>query len=78
MILEVHIQSLILNTNFVYFLLKSGELLSFEYVPLSTRNTDSNYQSMERRKNGSLTISIRIWHGNIFPISREQSSKNKI
>ena len=43
-----------------------------------TRNTDSNYVPMEGRKNGSLMFFSRIWHGNIFPISRDQSSQNQI
>ena len=43
-----------------------------------TRNTESNYVPMEGRKNGSLAIRIRIWLGNIFPISRDQSSRNQI
>ena len=53
------------------------------YGPLNmshwvTRNTDSTYVSMVGRKNGSLTIHSRIWQGNIFPISWDQSSRNKI
>ena len=43
-----------------------------------TRNTDSNYQMMERHKNGTLTIRSQISLGNIFAISRDQSSRNKI
>ena len=39
---------------------------------------DSNYLPEEGRKNGSLTIRSRNWLGNIFPISRDQSSRNKI
>ena len=30
------------------------------------------------RKNCSLTISTRFWLGNIFPISRDQCSRNQI
>ena len=33
---------------------------------------------MEGRKNGSLMIRSRIWHGNIFPLSRDQETLNKI
>ena len=33
---------------------------------------------MEGRENGSLMICSRIWQGNIFPISLDQSSRNKI
>ena len=33
---------------------------------------------MEGCKKGSLTIRLRNWLGNIFPISRGQSSRNKI
>ena len=43
-----------------------------------TRKTDSNYVTMEEHKNGSLTIHSRIRLGNIFPISRDQSSRKKI
>ena len=43
-----------------------------------TRNTDSTYVHMEGRKNGSLTIRTQIWQGNIFPVSQDQSSRNKI
>ena len=43
-----------------------------------TRNVDSNYVSMEGRKNGILMIRSRIWLGNIFPISWDQSSWNQI
>ena len=53
------------------------------YCPLNmsyrvTRKTDSNYVPMQGSKNGSLTIRswIRLW--NICPISRDQSSRNKI
>ena len=34
-----------------------------------TRNTEYNYVPMEGGKNGSLAIRLRIWLGNIFPIS---------
>ena len=43
-----------------------------------TGNMDSNYVLMEWRKNGRLTIRSQIWLGNIFPISRDQSSENQI
>ena len=43
-----------------------------------TRYSDSNYVPFERRKNGSLTFCSRNWLGNIFPISRDQSSQNQI
>ena len=43
-----------------------------------TQNMEANYVLMEGRKNGSLTIHSRIWLGNIFPISCDQSSRNKI
>ena len=43
-----------------------------------TRNTDSNYVPLERRKNGRLMICSRIWLVNIFPISWDQSSWNQI
>ena len=43
-----------------------------------TRNTESNYVQIEGRKNGSLAIRLRIWLGNIFPVSRDHSSGNKI
>ena len=43
-----------------------------------TQNTDSNYVPMEGGKNGSLTFCSWIWHANIFPISRDKSSRNKI
>ena len=39
---------------------------------------DSTYVPMEGRENGSLMICSRIWQGNIFPISLDQSSRNKI
>ena len=42
-----------------------------------TWNTDSNYQPMEGRKKGCLKIRSRNWLGNIFPISHDQSSRNK-
>ena len=42
-----------------------------------TRTADSNYEPIERRKNGSLTFCSRIWPGNIFIISRDQSSRNE-
>ena len=32
----------------------------------------------EGRKNCSITISTRFWLGNIFPISRDQCSRNQI
>ena len=53
------------------------------YCPLKmsyrvTRKTDSNYVPMQGSKTGSLTIRSWIWLGNIFPISRYQSSGNKI
>ena len=43
-----------------------------------TRYSDSNYVPFERRKNGSLTFCSRNWFGNIFPISRDQSSQYQI
>ena len=53
------------------------------YCPLNmshrdTQNKDSSYVPMEGRKNCSLTISTRFWLGNIFPISRDQCSRNQI
>ena len=53
------------------------------YYPLNmsysvTRKTDSNYLLMQGIKNGSPTICSWIWLGNICPISRGQSSRNKI
>ena len=53
------------------------------YCPLNmsywvTRILDSNYVPMEAHKNGSLKIHSRIRLGNIFPISRDQSSRKKI
>ena len=42
-----------------------------------TRKTDSNYVPMEEHNNGSLTILSRVRLGNIFPISRDQSSRKK-
>ena len=53
------------------------------YCPLNmsyqvTRKTDSNYLQMQGIKNGSLPICSWIWIGNICPISRDQSSRNKI
>ena len=53
------------------------------YYPLNmsysvTRKTDSNYLLMQGIKNGSPTIRSWIWHGNICPILRGQSSRNKI
>ena len=42
-----------------------------------TQNMNSNYVPMEGRKNRSLMISTRFWHRNIFPISRDQSSRKK-
>ena len=39
---------------------------------------DSNYKPKEVRKGGSLTLCSRIGDGNIFPISRGQSSLNQI
>ena len=45
---------------------------------LVTRNTDSNYLPMEGHKNGSQKIRSQIWLGNIFPISRDQWSRNQI
>ena len=53
-------------------------LSSFEFSHRGTRNTESNYVPMDGRKNVNLTIRSRIWLGNIFPISRDQSSRNKI
>ena len=41
-------------------------------------NSESNYVPMDGRKNGSLTIRTQIWQGNIFPVSQDQSSRNKI
>ena len=41
------------------------------------RKMDSNYVPMEAHKNVSLTIHSRIRLGNIFPISRDQSSRKK-
>ena len=43
-----------------------------------TRYLDSNYVPFERLKNGSLTFCSRNWFGNIFPISRDQSSQYQI
>ena len=43
-----------------------------------TRNKDSSYVPMEGCKNCSLTIRTRFWLGNIFPISRDQCSRNQI
>ena len=53
------------------------------YCPLNmsyrvAQKMDSNYVPMEQHKNGSLTIHSRIRLGNIFPISRDQSSRKKI
>ena len=53
-------------------------IFSFEYVPPRSRNKDSSYGPMEGRKNCSLTFSTRFWLGNIFPISRDQCSRNQI
>ena len=33
---------------------------------------------IEGRKNGRLTFCSKNWLGNIFPISRDQSSQNQI
>ena len=43
-----------------------------------TRKKDSNYLPMLVSKNGSLTIRSSILLGNIYLISRDQSSRNKI
>ena len=43
-----------------------------------TWNSYSNFVSIEGLKNGSLTFCSRNWIWNIFPISRDQSSKNQI
>ena len=43
-----------------------------------TRNMDSNYKPKEGHKSGSLTLCSWIGDGNIFPISRGQSSLNQI
>ena len=43
-----------------------------------TQNKDSSYVPMEGRKNCSLTISTRFRLGNIFPLSRDQCSRNRI
>ena len=42
-----------------------------------TRNTGSTYVRMEERKNGSRMTRSWIWQGNIFPISWDQSPRNK-
>ena len=67
-----------MNTNFIFFRLKSRDLSSIKYVPPRYPNKDSSYVPMKGRKNSSLTISTRFWLGNIFPISREQCSRNQI
>ena len=53
------------------------------YCPLNmsywvTRTMESNYFPMEEQKNGSQTIHSRIWLGNIFPISPDQSYRKNI
>ena len=53
------------------------------YCPLNmsywvTRKMDSNYVPTEDHRNGGLTIHSWIRLGNIFPISRDQSSQKKI
>ena len=53
------------------------------YCPLNmshreTQKKDSSYVPMEGRKKSSLMISTRFWLGNIFPISRDQCSRNQI
>jgi len=42
-----------------------------------TRNTDSKYDPIDGRKNGSVMFFYRIWLQNIFCISREHSFKIK-
>jgi len=66
-------------TQILYFFDGNGESYSrLNMAYLVTRNTDSNYLPMEGHKKGSLTIRSRIWLGNIFPISRDQWSRNQI
>ena len=43
-----------------------------------TRNMDSNYDPIDGRKNGNLMFCSRIFPGNIFPISRRESSQNLV
>ena len=43
-----------------------------------TQNVDYNNEPIEWRKIGSLMFHSRILLGNIFPISRGQSSQNQI
>ena len=66
-------------TQILYFFDRNQE----SFCPLNmshrvTWNTDSTYVLMEGRKNGSQMIHSRIWQGNICPILRDQSSRNKI
>ena len=66
-------------TQILYFFDRSQE----SYWPLNMshwviRNMDSNYVPLAGRENGSVMICSRIWLGNIFPISPDQSSWHKI
>ena len=71
-------QSMNLNINLYFFDGNQGSYSPLNMSHRVTRNTDSNYVPMEGRKNGSLAIRLRFWLGCIFPISRDQSSRNKI
>ena len=68
-----------IRTQILYFFDGNRECYRCLYLAQRiTRNTDSNYKPKEGCKSGSLTLCSRIWHGNIFPISRGQSFLNQI
>ena len=71
------IHSLNLNTNFVILVGNQASYCGLNLPHRVTRTTDSNYLPMEGRKNENLTFYSRIWLGNFFPITRDQSSRNE-
>ena len=67
------------RTQILYFFEGNRESYCCLYLFLwVSQNTDSNYKPKEGRKSGILTLCSRIWHGNIFPISRGQCFLNPI
>ena len=66
-------------TQILYFYEGNQESYSCLYLAQQvTQNMDSDNESIEGHKSGSLTFCSRIWVGNIFPMSQHQSSQNLV
>ena len=68
------------EANFAFFFFNGNQVCYYQFNMSQrfTWNTDSNYVPMEGLKNGILMICSRIYLGNIFAISWDQSFWNQI